>query len=192
MKGLRRSALAQDDQGVHGRHPAVQADYERVDVHLGHVLKLHAYAGETDQGADKLIAGRRCLAAERPEEHFCPQFIDHLPGMVFIHGSDAEGDVVEGLGEDAAKAEHDDRTELGIKGEAGDELPAAGEHRLDQVPLEIGPCGRGHLLRCPAYVPGILQIQMDETPLRFVGQFRTQALQDDRKPYLLRGGHGLL
>ena len=86
-------------------------------------------------------AVRRRLAAERPEEFPGAELVDHLPGFVLVEGGDPEDDVVEGLGEDAAEAEHDDRAELGVVEEAGDEFPAAGKHRLDQISFEIRPRG---------------------------------------------------
>ena len=154
--GSASRSLAQDDQGVHRRYPSVRTDQERVDVRLGHLRKLHPDAGEADQGADELPAVRRRLAAERAEEFPRAQLVDHLPGMVLVEGGNPKDDVVEGLGEDAAEAEHDDRPELGVMEEAGDEFPAAGKHRLDQVSFEIRPCGRSDLRRRPAHLPRIL------------------------------------
>ncbi len=113
-------------------------------------------------------------------------------GLVLVDGRDAEDDVVERLGEDAAEAEHDDRPELGVVEEAGDEFPAAGEHRLDQISLQIRPRGCGHLRRRLPDLPVILEIQPDEAPLRLVRQPCPEALQDDGKSDRFRGGHGLL
>ena len=133
-----------------------------------------------------------CSPRNGPRSFPRAELVDHLPGLVLVEGGDPEDDVVEGLGEDPAEAEHDDRAELGVVEEAGDEFPAAGEHRLDQVSFEIRPRGRGDLRRRPAHLPRILQIQADEAPLRLVRQLRPETLEDDGEPDPFRGGRGLL
>ena len=189
---LRRGALAQDDEGVHRRRLSVRADQERVDVRLGHVRELQADPGEARQRADEPLPPRRLLAAERPEELARTEFVDHLSGLLFIDGRDAEDHVVQRLGEDAAEAEHDDRPELCVVEEAGDEFPAAGEHRLNQISLQIRPRGCGHRRRRLPDLAVILEIQPDESPLRLVRQFCPETLQDDGKSDRLRLRDGLL
>jgi len=63
-----------------------------------------------------------------------------------------------------------------------DELPAARDERLDQVPLEVRPRRRSDLGRSRAHLPRVLEVQTDETPLCLVRQPRPEPLEDDGNP----------
>ena len=120
---------------------------------------------------------RRLITAEWPQQLCRSKFIQHLPGLRFIHRGDAEDHVIERLRENTAQPEHDNRTELRIVKKSGDEFTTPGEHGLDQQPFQI-------LTRHSHNLPGgfpdigpVFQIQLDQAALRLVGQLCPQPFQ---------------
>ena len=73
------------------------------------------------------------LAAEAGQERVGGDRPDHGPRLGLVEGGGAEGHVLEGLGEDAAEPEHDDRSEHRVALHAWDGLHASGDHRRDEA-----------------------------------------------------------
>ena len=125
---------------------AVGADDQRVDVDALDVVPAGDLAeGDQDRRQRVAIDGR--LAAERTEQALGRQLVDHLVRRDVVERGRAEHDVGDGLGEDAAEAEHHGRPELRIAQHAGDQLAIAPDHRRDEhVDLAVVRRGGGEQL----------------------------------------------
>ena len=65
------------------------------------------------------------------------QLVEHGEGVVGRDRREADRDVVEHLGQDAAEPDHDDRPERGVPAHPDDQLEPRIGHRLDQQPASV-------------------------------------------------------
>ena len=134
---------------------------------------------------------RGLFSPERTQQFARTKLVDHRFGFPFIDGCDTKDHVVQRFGEDAAEAEHDHRSELGVTEQTRDELPSAGEHRLDQITFQILPGCRSRFQRRLAHLAFIPEIQADQAPFRLVRELRSETLQDNGKAEPVRSRDGL-
>ena len=134
------------------------------------------------------------LAAELAEKALRRELVDHLVGGHPIDRRRAEGDVGDGLGEDAPDAEHDGGAELLVAQHAGDQLAVAADHRRhEHVDVAVlGACRGEQFAGGAAHGVGITEAEADEAALGLVGDGVTVELGDDRVPEGVGGGHGIV
>ncbi len=100
---------AGDEGGVEGKG-AGRSDEEGVEVEaLDGVGVRGGEAGEAGEGRRESVEVGGRLAAEAGEERPGGDRLDHGPRLGLVERGGSEGRVLQGLDEDAAEPEHDDR-----------------------------------------------------------------------------------
>ena len=178
------------------RRPAEPSgvDDQRVDVDADDVGALGGDAAEGDERRGEGVAVDRRLAAELVEQALRGELVDHLVGGDRVDRGRSEDDVGDRLGQDAADAEHDGRTELRVAHDPGDQLAVAADHRGDQHG-DVAVVGRGRgeqLAGGAAHGVGVAEAEADEPALGLVGDRVTVELGDDRIAQRVGGGDGLV
>ena len=107
-------------------------------------------------------------------------------GLADVERGGPEDDVGDGLGEDAAHAEHDGRPELGVAQQPDDQLPVAAHHRRDEHAdfAVVGTRRCEQLVRRTLDGVGVGQPEPDEPALGLVGDRVADQLDDDGEPDL--------
>ena len=94
-----------------------------------------------DDVDERLDVGR-LRAPHALEQREALQLAQHPVGLVAAERRDAEGDVAEHLDEHAAEADHHDRPEERVLGDADDHLDAAGDLLADEDAVDAGRSSR--------------------------------------------------
>ncbi len=190
---MRARRFAEDDQRI-DRHGATATKDERIHVDARDIGALGRERPEANQYVRQRIqVGRRLPAKRLRQEPARPEAGDQLVRVTAGERRRGEGDVAEGLREDAAEADDDAGPELGIADDAGDQLAPSFDHlRHEKRDRAVfGPPQRQQLLGSRANGRAIRQAEADQAALGLVGDRVAAELQGHRKAEGLGGTHGI-
>ena len=200
MSGAAESPLAgaplatELDERVDGHEVPGRRDDQRVDVDAADV---RAVAGEPAQRLDDRghgVAIDGGFATERTEQALAGQLVEHLVGRHRVDRRRSEHDVGDGLGEDAADAEHHGRPELAVPRQSDHQLAGPVDHRRDeQRHRAVGGRGRGEELG--GGLPDGVRVgepETDQAALGLVGDRIPVELDDDGTAERKGHRHGLV
>ena len=108
----------------------------RMTSHRPYLLRaLYEWIADNDMTPHLLVDATRPGVRVPPhtvKDGATTDFIDHPARFLLIEGSHAKGDIVQDLDQNAAQAEHNDRTEQGIVDHAQHGFNATFDHGRDQ------------------------------------------------------------
>ena len=171
-----------------GRSLSTSSGFTSISAISGMSAAMRASASTTSARAPRSTAGAPRNSSSRRRARI---EAGQLLGLLPRHGRERKRDIAEHLGQHAAEAERDHGAEGRVALHAGQQLAAAGHHRLDQHTFEGAACTllqqavrRGHLV-------GAVHAEDHEAAFGLVKDRRAHGLHGQLAAEALRRGHGV-